>query len=114
MISISPIEDDGRENVIIFERPESRLRAAESRFSRTATLDGDVIIDHRGFSHGDRDFDIVAEITEAQENALWDIFENETIIKVACKEGVFDAVIDRLKVDNGDLDMTIRIKEKKE
>lgn len=112
MISLFPIDNTAIDGVLIYLNPQERR--GEPRFSATPTLDGDVVIDHRGFSHGDRNFIVAGRISEAQENALWAIMENETIIGIACEDGYYNGAIDRLRINKGDLNLNLQIKEKKE
>lgn len=80
--------------------------------SRTATLDGGVVITHSGFAHGDRTLRIKAVISQEQADALWVLHTTETLLIVAVKDGVFYCAIQDLQLDHGDCRITILIKEK--
>jgi hypothetical protein len=113
MISISKITQSTESNaaVVIKEKAKSKIRDARARVSRSATLDGGAVIEHLGFSDGDRQLDILAQLNETVSGYIWDIFTDETFINISTSDGFFYGVIDRLKVDNGDMQMTLLIKE---
>jgi len=113
MISISKITQSTESNaaVIIREKAKSKIKNAAARVSRSATLDGGAVIEHLGFSDGDRQLDIFARIDESMSSNVWSIFTGETFINISTADGFFYGVIDRLKVDNGDMQMTLLIKE---
>lgn len=111
MISIFPLDNPAIPGVLIYLSPSTRI--GEPRFSVTPTLDNDVVVDHRGFSHGDRDIRIVGKISKTQEDNLWNIMENETEIGIACEDGYYIGMINRLNVNKGILDLNLQIKEKK-
>ena len=79
--------------------------------TRTATLDGGAVIDHRGFSDGDRAFEIEANLTAAEADALWYMHRNETLLHISCPEGFFTGAISEIKADGGRLKMTFLAKE---
>lgn len=112
MISISTLTQNSSGSVVLHESPESSFEDMSARISRTKTLDGGVTITHSGFSHGDRTFTILAEVTEAEADVLKTIHQTETMVWISCKEGFFSGVIDFLETDSGSLNMSILIKEK--
>ena len=114
MISISTIDQNTSGNIVINENPRSNLEDYQARITRTACLDGSVVVDHRGVFHGDRTFEVSARLLESDRALLKALFEGQTLLVVSTREGVFEAVIRRLRVDGGDMQMTILIKEKKE
>ena len=73
MISISTLTVKTVSNVVFEESPKSKLRDLSARVSRTATLDGGCVITHSGVTDADRTFDIRAELTEDQADALREI-----------------------------------------
>jgi hypothetical protein len=87
------------------------LRNESARVSRYATLDGGCVIDHKGFSDGDRTLDIRAQWTQAQAEILWEIFREETFINVSTSEGFFYGVIETMNDENGNGRLTILVKE---
>lgn len=112
MIGIATITQNTAGDMIILENPGSRIDDNSVRVSRTATLDGGCVIDHRGFSDADRQFEIEAELTEAETDKLNDIFTDETFVWVAARHGFYKGVISRLWLNGGQVRMTVLIKEK--
>ena len=112
MIGISKITQDTNGAMLIKEGIVSRLLNTRSRVSRSATLDGGAVIDHQGYADADLVFDIVAELTEAQEAVLWSLYKAETYINVSTKEGFFKAVISAMHPDEGRVGFTILVQEK--
>jgi len=98
--------------VALREKPDSRISQIPVRVSRRMTLDGGVVVVHGGQVHGDRTFRIQADITAAEEAALKEIAENETLVNVATMDGMFSAAIEQLNTDGGRLDLTLLVKEK--
>lgn len=112
MIAISTLTQNSAGALVLYELPESLLEDMRARVSRRATLDGAVAVIHSGFAHGDRTFQIKAEITEADAATLKAIHRTETIVWISCKEGFFSGAIEFLKIEGGIIDMSIMIKEK--
>lgn len=100
--------------VIIRELASSKLKEKTARISRTATLDGGVYIEHGGYTDGDRTLRVEAVVDAVQEAALKTIFEGQTLVTISMDDGLFLGAIQYMAVDNGDLKMTIYIKEKVE
>ena len=111
MIGISKLTKDDNGAVIIHENTDSQLLDSIPRVTRTATLDGGAVIEHKGFSEADRTFNIRGEIDENQLDILWELHK-ETTVYVSCKYGFFSGAIQRIRADNGELYLTIYIKEK--
>lgn len=97
--------------IIIQELPTSRLRNESARVSRYATLDGGCVIDHQGFSDGDRTIDLRAQWTQAQAAILWEMFREETFVNIATPDGFFYGVIETMQDENGNGRLTILVKE---
>jgi len=112
MISISSVTQNVTGAVIINESLTSAFNTNTARVSRTATLDGGSVITHSGYSDGDRTLSVYARISEAQANILWAIFRSETFVLVSIPDGLYYAAIQRVRTDNGDLSMTILIKNR--
>jgi len=104
MISITS-KTGSSEGVIFEELPGSKFKDMVPRVTKTKTLDGGVVYDHRGMVTADREFNIRAVINEAQTAALQAIIENETYINMSCGEGFFEGVISRADFSNGNLNM---------
>jgi len=111
MVSITTIESKTIDGVVFEELPTSAFRDTPPRVSRTATLDGGAVLDHRGFSDGDRALKIEAFIDETTADNLWYMSRNETLLNIACREGFFTGAISEIKIDGGRLKMTFLVKE---
>ena len=111
MISISTITQNTSGNIVLAKKNNSRLYAGQARVSRSATLDGGVVIDHQGYVAGDRTLTIKVELSETETAALKTIFENQTLVHVSTADGFFTAVIESLSGDGGLLDVVILLKE---
>lgn len=111
MVSITTIESKAIDGVLFDESPKSVFRDTPPRVNRTATLDGGAVLDHRGFSDGDRIFKIAAEVTEAIADDLWYMHRNETLLNISCPEGFFTGSIQDLKADGGRLEMVFLVKQ---
>lgn len=109
MVSIS----GATRTVLIDESAASRLHDTSARVSRTKTLDGGVVIQHSGFSDGDRTMLVRGRVTAAAAEILRAIHEDDSTALLSCTAGVFAGVIERLKVDNGELDLRFLAKEKR-
>ena len=99
------------DSLIINEKNNSQLYDATARVSRTKTIDGGVVVDHQGFVDGDRSLNINCDLTAAEELILRTLFENETIVHVATKNGFYAGAIERLRGDNGNIEFQVMLKE---
>jgi len=111
MIAVSKITQDSDGAIVLAEMQGSKLYDGRARVSRSATLDGGVVIDHQGYVGGDRTLQLKVELSEADEAALKSLFENETLVYVSTENGFFSAAIEILSGDGGVLDVTILLKE---
>jgi len=113
MIGISKVtQATGSTAAIIFkELPSSRLRNETARVSRYATLDGGCVIDHQGFSDGDRTFELRVKWTQDEAAIAWEMFREETFLNISTPEGFFYGVIQTMQDENGDGRLTILVKE---
>lgn len=112
MISLSTTTNQTNGTVTFEELPSSVLRRATARASRVATLDGGCVVIHGGVADCDREFYVAARLTEAQATSVWAIYEAGTNIWLSCSEGAFLGYIAELALDNGNLSMSFRVKEK--
>ncbi len=114
MIGISTLTQNTA-GAITFDATEKKtsIRNATARVSRSATLDGGAVINHLGFSHGDRTFQIYAKLTKAADAVLWGIFALGVMVNVATDEGMYRAAIESVTIadDKGITKMSILIKE---
>ena len=111
MIGIATIDYDTQGHITFDELPESDLNLPDVRVTRTATLSGGAVIDHQGFSDGDRTFDIRAELNETKIEILKHIYQNYTLVTIATSEGAFTGVISRLQPQDGNVRMEFLVKE---
>jgi len=111
MISITKTYAAAGSAVIFNESPKTKLREAESRISRTATLDGGVVIDQQGYFIGDRTLDIRASLTKEKADLIWEIYKDELYINLSTNDGYFYGAIESIKIDNGKLVLKFLIKE---
>ena len=99
MISITS-KTGSSEGIIFEELPNSKLRDMIPRVTKSKTLDGGVVYDHRGMVTADREFVVNARLSQAQFEALQTIVENETYVNLSSPEGFFEGVISDLTIDN--------------
>ena len=111
MVSITAKITASIDGVIFQEKPESEFQSTSARVIRTPTLDGGVVVDHRGFSDGDRTFKIIAELDEDTTSDLWYMHRNLTLLNISCREGFFEGAISDMKADHGLMDLTFLVKE---
>lgn len=112
MISISTTEKDELGNIVIMNSSNSKLKSNAARITKTATLDGDVFINHFGVVEGDRNFSISATLSKADSDKIWRIFNNYKYVNIAIDEGVFYGSIKSANIDNGNAKIEILIKSK--
>ena len=105
MISITS-KSGSSDGVIFQESNKSGFKTFEPRLTKTPTLDGGVVYDHRGMVTADREFRIIANnLSAIQTSALQTIIENETYVNLSTDEGFFEGVIQRADLDRGFCDM---------
>lgn len=91
----------------------SKLGLFSRRVTRTATLDGGVVISDSGFSHGDRTLTIVVvNVDQGLEAALKNLTENNTLIHLAMADGFYLVALKSALPRNGELVLTALVKEK--
>ncbi|KKN41616.1 hypothetical protein LCGC14_0721490 [marine sediment metagenome] len=120
MISISKAVPDGsNDSVIITDyKTGSKLSDAESRVTKTKTLDGGVVLVHGGFVEEDRKFQVDARMAVADIAILWAIYTSETYVvfsfddQVAGVAGVYDVAISKLTNRAGRIKFTALVREK--
>ena len=111
MIGLSKIAQESGGAIIIHKDGRSEIKRAEARVSRTATLDLGTVIDHRGYSHGDRTFRIESEVNDVDADFIWSMFKAELFVNIATSDGFFYGSISAVDIDRGQLTMTLLIKE---
>ena len=106
MISITS-KTGSSDGVIFSELKSSNFKTFQPRVTKSQTLDGKVVYDHRGMAEADREFEIKAQgVSDAQTTALQTIIWNETYVNLATDEAFFEGVISRAELDRGFLNMT--------
>ena len=105
MISITS-KTGSSDGVIFIESKESGFKTFEPRVTKSKTLDGAVVYDHRGMVTADREFRILANnLSVSQSSAIQTIIENETYVSLSTDHGFFEGVIQSAELDRGFLDM---------
>ena len=113
MIGINTVVTQTNGSIVIYELAKSSFRESTARVQRTATLDGGVVLNHNGFSNGDSTFRILARLSEADSDIVWDLYALGTNVYLSCPEGYFLGAMKSLNIDNGDMVLTFLVKEKK-
>ena len=72
--------------------PDSEYGPYARRSTRTPTLDGGVVSQDYGFSHGDRVMSIKFESTQALDATLKHLVEQYSLVQVSADGGVFTAM----------------------
>jgi hypothetical protein len=105
MISITS-KTGSSDGVIFQEDKDSGFKTFRPRVTKSQTLDGAVVYDHRGMVEADREFNITASnLSKSQIDALQTIIENETYVNLATDEAFFEGVISRAELENGFVDL---------
>lgn len=110
MIGISTITQNAAGSVVLYLTP-TQLKDNTARVSRVATLDGACVLNHFGVSDSDRTIRVVGSISKTLSDKLWAIFNLGEKVNVSTEDGFWRAAISLLKVDAGQLNMTILIEE---
>lgn len=110
-LSMTTMSTGSAASVIIKENPASKTRNERARVSRYATLDGGSVIDHQGFSDGDRTFDIRASMSADEAELLWSMFRSQTYLNISTRDGFFYGVIESMDDDSGKVSLSILVKE---
>jgi len=92
---------------------DAENRRGERRTSRTATLDGGVVITDLGFSDGDRTIKVFEPDAslESIEFARY-LVEHYSLAVVTTEDGAYEAVPSTYDVSDGDLTITLAVVEK--
>jgi hypothetical protein len=92
---------------------DSELKTNSRRVSRSATLDGGVVITDGGYSDGDRTFRVnYRDMSQEDEAKLWEIFKNYSQVIISNIEGCFSGVLEYVKCQNGSGTVSIMYKER--
>ena len=88
-------------------------RKGDRRISRTATLDGGVLIADLGFSDGDRTLTAIElDATQEAVDFAQYIVEHYTLINAATDDGVYEVAPESYIVDDGKLTITLLVNRK--
>lgn len=94
MISICSIDQDAAGAVLFKEDGSSRLHGGTARINRIGTLDGGTVLNHLGFSDGDRTIEIkTSSLTWTQAEKLRDFYENDAGVICAIDIGCYFGAI---------------------
>jgi hypothetical protein len=112
MIVLSKISQAANSYIKFKELPETNLGTIDARVSRTATLDGGVVLDHMGFVEGDRTMQISTNLAETEAAALWAMAKTELLLGLACEDGYFTGAISSMVRKAGVISFTFLVKNK--
>lgn len=110
MISISTTSASTNQ-LILNEKLLSSPETQTARISRSKTLDGGCVIVNNGMRDADRTFDYSVRTSQTNCNIMNYLFRNETLISIANDTGVFHAVFETFRNNDGLLEMTFLVKE---
>ena len=113
MIGLSKQTSDATNGAIILKQSSDRDQfSASARISHSPTLDGACVLVNSGFSECDRKISVTAKVRKAKEDKIKTFFRNETLVTIAAKDGCYSGAIQRVKIKNGTLVLSLVIKEK--
>ena len=112
MIIISkPIAATVRPTLKFRERPSSVIQRSQPRVKRSATLDGGCVIDHQGYSVGDRELSIEAMLDKTTADDLFLLVQESTFLILSGPDGSYYGAVSSIQIDNGDLRLSFLAKE---
>jgi len=97
---------------VVLDKYEADIGEGSARINRVKTLNNSVIFNVGGYCHGDREFTITAQTTQAQEAILRNFLMTNAILNVFIPEGAFEGYISKLRTNNGKSDINILIEKK--
>lgn len=110
MIAIATVEAGSH---VILDAIQNDTRKNTRRLSKTATLDGGSVIVDSGFSDSDRSFSFeFADIGPTSRDALWEMFQEESLVYLSCPEGVFSGVLESVDIENSTGKLKFSVLEK--
>jgi len=112
MISLATTTYDSNGHTIIKDSSRTNIETRDYRLIKSQTLDGGTVFIHSGYAVGDREITVNSNITESQAETLKYIGDNYTSVTVSTEEGFFLGAIKKLNTNNGELEMTLYLKEK--
>jgi len=112
MVIISAAAAANGGQVRIQEAPGSDMETLRPRVTRTATLDGGVVITHQGWSDGDRTLQIVArDMSLDDRDTLRTMVQNQTEFVLSCRHGCYRGAIDSARLDRDPVRIIFIVKE---
>jgi|GEM_PF-1644208 len=100
MIILTTVTSNANAPLVISPGPGTNYGPISPRITRAATLDGNAVITHLGYSAGDRTFLIEwPEISDDERDILRDWVQTETQLLLSCEEGLFLGAIRPLRID---------------
>jgi len=113
ILSITSQQFDLDGHAVFRPDPDSDLESNVRRLSRVPTLDGGCSMIDQGFSHADRTLRVRKNgISQTIYDRLWYLFRTYSLVTVSFRDGVFSAAIQELRLQDGEAQMTLLIKEK--
>ena len=92
---------------------KSDISASVRRATRTATLDGGVVISDSGFADGDGTFSITSRrASKALQEKLYYLHRNYPLVILSCEAGCFSGCIYSMGRRGADLFFTFWVKER--
>ena len=114
-VSLSAIAFDP-DAITIFEESgdDSTLTDLEVRVARSKALNGEVVIENRGFVEGDRTITVVTPYDESIEFAVKQITKVHPLVYCGTRDGIFTVAPFSARIDSDDITITLFVKEKHE
>lgn len=110
MIILTTVTSNADAPLVISEGPGTSIGTLTARVSRSATLDGNAVITHLGYSAGDRTFTIEwPEISDDDRETLREWVQTETQLLLSCREGLFLGAIRSCRIDRDPVRFTFLV-----
>lgn len=110
VIGIANDSQDENGNAIL--KPEEiSSYGGERRVSRIKTLDGGTVVNDGGFAQGDRTITLAIPYTDLLRDLLWNLFKTASYIVITTEEGAFRCTFQGMSVSNGQINITIWVRE---
>jgi len=82
--------------MLISINPDSELGSSTRRVNRVKTLDGGVSINDTGFSDGDREFKLKAQLSALEVEQINRLYQLYPLLSISTSNGVFEGAIDQV------------------
>ena len=111
MIHLTAIDFDLFGFLTLHEMPSSELSRVNRRSNRVPTLDGGSVLNDTGHSPSDRTFRILWRIrSQAEIDSVRRMLKLHRFIRVATREGLFDALPQSLNAKDGEGELVLLVK----